>query len=210
MSREAHAASALDEERRRNGETPRDQEGERFANVPVDIGPTSVRRHITGSFALNIPNAPLDHGGDWHQCGAWFTTEPETVQETAFTNEEEYRPLLNRLGRRGLRDARAGLKRLNHPGGEQPTKIWAATYDRAALEIAWRWLQKYGPRRGRNMCPPIDSRELARWLPYPHQWIRLHWYAWRLRNDLDGEKLQEWDAWRRSWWPWVETVRTHI
>ena len=86
-----------------------------LATFPITIGPTSARRHVTGLFALNIPNAPLSHGGDWHQSASWFTSDPKALEESALTNEREYEPLLNRLGKQGLRDARAGLQRLNHP-----------------------------------------------------------------------------------------------
>ena len=34
--------------------------------IPVQIGETTRRRHITGMMALNIPD-PAYPGGDWHQ-----------------------------------------------------------------------------------------------------------------------------------------------
>ena len=177
----------------------RDTPARPIANVPVEIGPTTARRHLTGSFALNIPNAPLSHGGDWHSWNAWYAAERETVRETGFTNEEEYGPLLDRIGGRGLRDVRPGLKRLQHPASSEREKIWAATYDRAALEIAWRELRRYGPHSDTNVCAPVNRDDLRRWLLYPHQWLRLRWMAWQLRKDLKGENLEQWDAWRRSW-----------
>ena len=175
--------------------------GEEEAWIPIRIGPTNVRRHLTGSCALNIPNAPLLHGGDWHQCCGWFTREPRHLRESAYTNEREHGRLLDRIGRTGLRDARAGLRRLGHPAGDGETKVWAATYERAALETAWGHLQEYGTQETIDGYRPIDPRELARWLPYPHQWLRLHALAWLLRNDLDGERLTKWDDWRHSWSP---------
>ena len=175
--------------------------GEKPVEIPIGIGATDVRRHLTGLWALNIPNAPLLHGGDWHQCCGWFTDEPDDLQESAYTNEREHGELLGRLGGIGLRDARAGLRRLGHPAGDGETKVWAATYDRAVLETAWAYVQNYGARDMMEGYKPIDTRELARWLPYPHQWLRLHALAWLLRNDLDGEVLAKWDNWRHSWTP---------
>ena len=177
--------------------------GGRPVDVPIRIGTTDVRRHLTGSCALNIPNAPLKFGGDWHQCCGWFTKEPQDLQESAYTNEQEHGRLLDRLGRIGLRDARAGLRRLGHPAGDGATKVWAATYDRAVLETAWAYLQEYRTGDMIEGYKPIDTRELARWLRYPHQWARLHALAWLLRNDLDGEVLTKWDNWRDSWSPWA-------
>ena len=175
----------------------------RLVDVPIRIGATNVRRHLTGSCALNIPNAPLLFGGDWHQCCGWFAKEPQDLQENAYTNEREHGLLLDRFGRIGLRDARAGLRRLGHPAGDGATKVWAATYDRAVLETAWAYLQKYGTEDIVEGYKPIDTRELARWLPYPHQWLRLHTLASLLRNDLDGEVLTKWDNWRHTWSPWA-------
>ena len=171
-------------------------------NVPRTIERTTMRRHLTGLFALNVPNFGLHQGGDWHQFSTWFGTEPEKVRESGFTNEEEYGQLLDRLGEQGLRDARAGLGQLNHPAASEPSKIWTATYERAAVEIAWIRLQRHGPQDKHQSCPPVDARELARWLIYPHQWLKLHWYAWKLRADLSGEGLRDWDKWRKSWLPW--------
>lgn len=175
--------------------------GRRPVRIPIQIGATDVRRHLTGSCALNVPNAPLLHGGDWHQCCGWFTREPQALRESAYTNEREHGRLLDRLGGIGLRDARGGLRRLAHPAGEGAAKVWAATYDRAVLEIAWGYLQEYGTRDMIDGYKPIDPRELARWLPYPHQWLRLHSLAWLLRTDLVGERLAKWDNWRHSWSP---------
>lgn len=169
--------------------------------IPVRIGTTDVRRHLTGLYALNIPNAPLGGGGDWHQCCGWFSEEPRDLHESAYTNEPEHGRLLDRIGGVGLRDARAGLRRLGHPDGEKTVKVWAATYDRAALEIAWQYVQEYPTHDMIEGYKPIDRRELARWLPYPHQWLRLHWFAWLLRNDLDAERLVKWDNWRHGWSP---------
>ena len=184
-----------------NGEPSGRITGGRPVEIPIRIGATDVRRHLTGSCALNIPNAPLLHGGDWHQCCGWFTEEPHDLRESAYTNEREHGRLLDRLGGIGLRDARAGLRRLAHPAGDGATKVWAATYDRAVLETAWAYLQKYGPGDMIEGYKPIDTRELARWLPHPHQWLRLHALAWLLRNDLKSEVLAKWDNWRHSWSP---------
>ena len=186
---------------RHRASTDIDITGEKPVEIPIGIGATDVRRHLTGLWALNIPNAPLLHGGDWHQCCGWFTDEPDDLQESAYTNEREHGELLGRLGGIGLRDARAGLRRLGHPAGDGETKVWAATYDRAVLETAWAYVQNYGARDMMEGYKPIDTRELARWLPYPHQWVRLHALAWLLRNDLDGEVLAKWDNWRHSWTP---------
>ena len=174
---------------------------QRPTRIPIQIGRTDVRRHLTGSCALNIPNAPLLHGGDWHQCCGWFTRELQELRKSAYTNEREHGRLLDRIGGIGLRDARAGLRRLSHPAGEGTAKVWAATYDRAVLETAWRYLQNHGTQDMTEDHKPIDPRELARWLPYPHQWLRLHTLAWMLRNDLDGKRLARWDDWRHSWSP---------
>ena len=193
----ANTTSTSQATREEGGESGTPQ---RKVDVPVRIGRTDARRHLTGGYALNVPNAPLRHGGDWHQYCTWFTREPQALPESAYTNERTHGQLLDRLGGSGLRDARRGLKRLSHPGGEATTKVWAATYDRAVLETAWKHLQE-GTSDIIEGYKPIDTRELARWLRYPHQWLRLHALAWVLRNDLGGERLLKWDNWRHSWSP---------
>ena len=172
----------------------------KLAEVPVEIGTTSVRRHLTGAFALNVPNWPLSGGGDWHYGTGWFAPEQQKLTERAYTSEEWHGPVLNRLGRSGLRDARRGFRLLGHPAGNAKGRIWCATYERAVVETAWASLRRYGVDVTR--IPPIDLHQLRRWLPYAHQWARLRWLAWRLRMDLDGSERKRWDEWRRSWRPW--------
>ena len=130
----------------------------------------------------------------------WFSPIPLSLVEGNYTNEETYGVVLDRLGRSGLRDARSGLRTLNHPDGWSPTKIWAATHDRAVIEMAWKGIM-IDRELGKEWSPPIDNIELARWLPYPHQWIRLHWWAWKLRWSLAGEERRKWDRWRNEWTP---------
>ena len=38
---------------------------------------------------------------------------------------------------------------------------------------------------------------------YPGQWLRLHWWAWRISRMLDGKEREIWDGWRSKWTPWV-------
>ena len=65
--------------------------------LPVQIGPTSRRRHLTGMVALNIPDR-WDGHGDWHMSATWFWTEPETLKPHSFTDKETYGELSDRLG----------------------------------------------------------------------------------------------------------------
>lgn len=171
-------------------------------SIPVEIGPTSPRRHITGVAALNIPD-PRHEGGDWHNHATWFATEPERLDERDFTDEETYGVLLDELGRSGVRDARAGLRALGHPAGESESPIWTAAYDRAVVETAWAQL------RTDKLCgevpdlKPVDSLELTRWLCCTLHWARLTWWAWKLRWALRGDERRKWDTWRREWRPWA-------
>ena len=110
--------------------------------LPVQIGPTSRRRHLTGMVALNIPDR-WDGHGDWHKSATWFWTEPETLKPHSFTDKETYGELSDRLGTTfGVRDARRGLRELGHPAGDANVPVWAATYDRAVIELAWEHLQR--------------------------------------------------------------------
>ncbi len=170
--------------------------------TPTTIGPTSPRRHITGTTAINIPYARMSQSGGWHTGSTWFSPIPLSLHELNYTNEDTHSVVLDRIGRSGLRDARRGLRTLGHPDGWSATKIWAATHDRAVIEIAWEGLMLERKYRKQRLAPPIDNIELARWLPYPHQWIRLHWWAWRLRWSLTGEERHKWDRWRKEWTPW--------
>ena len=109
--------------------------------------------------------------------------------------------MLDRLGRSGLRDARPGLARLNHPAARRPDRIWAATHERAVIEMAWARLDGYISRGLPVGLPPVLGDDLARLLPFPDQWVRLHWWAWRLRPVLTAAERSGWDAWRREWTP---------
>ena len=168
--------------------------------VPVQVVPTTARHHITGFLALNIPGVSR-MSGDWHQHSAWFWPEPHRVDALHLTDEAVYARLLDRLGRSGLRDARPGLARLNHPAARRPDRIWAATHERAVIEMAWARLDGYISRGLPVGLPPVLGDDLARLLPFPDQWVRLHWWAWRLRPVLTAAERSGWDAWRREWTP---------
>ena len=84
--------------------------------LPVQIGPTSRRRHLTGMVALNIPDR-WDGHGDWHMSATWFWTEPETLKPHSFTDKDTYGELSDRLGTTfGVRDARRGFAGTGAPG----------------------------------------------------------------------------------------------
>ena len=171
--------------------------------LPVQIGPTSRRRHLTGVVALNIPDR-WDGHGDWHMSATWFWTEPETLKPHSFTDKETYGELSDRLGTTfGLRDARRGLRELGYPAGDANVPVWAATYDRAVIEMAWEHLQ-----RERKAGTPVrlgshDPHEVARWVGSPLYWIRLKWWGWKLRWTLSGEERGRWDSWCKELSPWA-------
>ena len=171
---------------------------------PVGLVPTTERRHITGTTALNTPEG-YRLGGDWHEHSTWFSDWPESLNEGDLTNEATYGRLLDHMGRSGLRDARKGLKHLNHPGAEHSTKVWAATHDRAVIEEGWRRVTRDAEAGLRH--PPFDRYELGKILRHPDQWVRLHWWAWRLRGAMTAAERELWDEWREEWWPWERAGR---
>ena len=166
------------------------------------IKPTTRRVHITGMAALNIPDL-RNHGGDWHKHSTWFAPVQQSVRDDDYTIDEIYRVVNDRLGPFGIHDARKGLRSLGHPGGNDPDPIWAATHDRAVIEMAWHWLMTQKVWEHAADTPPIDPLELTRWLFSPFHWIRLYWWAWKLRWSLSGTQRQRWDGWRREWHPWA-------
>ena len=167
--------------------------------IAVRVGPTTPRQHISGGMALNIPNNWLLNGGDWHQHAAWFATTAETLLPTDITDEATYGRLLDLLGRAGLRDARRGLRQLDHPDGWNRSRIWAATHERAIIEWAWEELMRTSGRSGDRQCAPFDRLQVARWLPYRGQWLRLRWWTWRTSMVLDEDERAIWDRWHRQW-----------
>ena len=169
--------------------------------IPVEIGATTQRHHITGDFALNIPSRQRI-GGDWHKRSSWFAATHEELQEFDYTTEEEHGPLLDCLGNVGVHDARSGLRTLGHPQGDDEQPVWAAAYDRAVIEIAWSRVVFERKYRNAKNLPPIDTHELRRWLPSPGQWMRLKWLAWKVRRVLEGHDLEKWEKWRKEWRPW--------
>ncbi|MCY4660200.1 MAG: hypothetical protein OXF93_10375 [Acidobacteria bacterium] len=164
--------------------------------VPVEMVPTTRREHITGFAALNIPHA-LRLGGDWHE--AWLDVKPTQVSPHQITDERRFGRLLDRLGNSGLRDARRGLALLGHPAATWPEKVWAATHERAVIEMAWARLEGIIAEDLPMGLPPVDRYSFERILPYPDQWVRVRWWAWRLRGVLT--ELAAWDDWQREWWP---------
>ena len=130
--------------------------------------------------ALNVPSTRWTGGGDWHQYSAWFWATPQRVEDSDLTPEDIYGRLLDRLGNTGLCDARSGLACLNHPAARQPEKIWAASHERGVIELSWARLQRYLARGQPVVEPTVDADELNRLLPSPDQWLRAHWWAWRL------------------------------
>ena len=173
----------------------------RVAEVPIDLVPTTPRRHITGSLALNIPYVHRHSSGDWHPT-VWFDTTPRRLAPHHVTDEAVYGRLLDLLGNSGLRDARRGLATLRHPGGEAPEKVWAATHERAVIELAWDQLQSTVGTGLAPGWPPIDNDDYFRLMRYPDQWVRIRWWSWHVCGILTEEELAIWEEWRRDWWPW--------
>ena len=134
--------------------------------MPIDLLPTTPRRHITGSLALNIPYVHRHSSGDWHPT-VWFDTMPRRLAPHHVTDEAVYGRLLDLLGNSGLRDARRGLATLRHPGGEAPEKVWAATHERAVIELAWDQLQSTVGTGLAPGWPPIDNDDYFRLMRYP-------------------------------------------
>ena len=177
-------------------------EGTELQAIPVQIGNTTRRHHITGMMALNIPD-PAYPGGDWHQYASWFATEPEILRPQFYTDENTYRVVLDKLGDKGVEDARAGFRILGHPAGDAETSIWSATYDRAVIEIAWKRLQYERKHKGVTGYIPVDSNDVRSWLLRTIHWVRLNWWGWKLRWSLTGAERHKWDGWRREWRPWA-------
>ena len=164
-------------------------------DVPVEMIPTTAREHITGFDALNIPHA-WRLGGDWHE--AWFGVKPTRVSPHHITDERRFGRLLDRLGHSGLRDARPGLTLLGHPAGDWPEKVWAATHERAVIEMARARLDGITAEDLPIGLPPVDRYSFERILPYPDQWVRVRWWTWRLRGVLTPMELAAWDEWKGS------------
>ena len=169
--------------------------------IPVEIGRTTPERHITGMMALNIPD-PEQPGGDWHSHASWFSTATEKLNETDYSDQRTYGTVQSVLGNNGVKDARPGLAELGHPAGADPHPVWAATYDRAVIEIAWQQLFTDRERGKDEEYPPADEREIGRWIFRTIHWLRLNWWAWRLRWSLSGLERRKWDNWRGEWRPW--------
>ena len=167
-------------------------------SFPVGLVPTTPRRHVTGAAALNLPHR-WRLGGDWHQ--SWFGVRPTELAPDLLTDERRFARLLDRLGRAGLRDARPGLALIGHPGRRAPSKVWAATHERAVVETAWARLQRIAGTEVAPGLPPIDREDFYRVLPHPDQWGRVRWWAWRLRAVLTPDELAIWTEWQKEWWP---------
>ncbi len=166
--------------------------------VPVEMVPTTAREHITGFAALNIPHA-WRLSGDWHE--AWFDIKPTRVSPCHIINERRFGRLLDRLGRGGLRDSRPGLALLGHPARNWPEKVWAATHERAVIEMAWARLERLAGRDIPIGLPAIDHYDFCRILPHPDQWVRVRWWAWRLRRVPTPTGLTIWNELEKGWRP---------
>lgn len=136
----------------------------------------------------------------------WFSHEPDRLNDTDLTDERIHGRLLDRLGQWGLRDARKGLAELGHPAAASPRRIWTATHDRAVIEESWRVLLEHVATGTKT--PAFDQYELQKLLAYPDQWIRLRWWAWRLRSTMTRPERELWDGWREKWWPWNRNERS--
>ena len=79
--------------------------------MPIRIGRTTRRRHITGMAALNIPQ-PRQGPGDWHKHHCWFASRNDQIETTHYTDDETDGELLDQLGPWGIIDGREGLRRL--------------------------------------------------------------------------------------------------
>ncbi len=87
---------------------------------------------------------------------------------------------------------------MGHPAANYPRKVWAASHERAVIEMTWE--QLHGPF-GYRRAQPIPAFYFDD-LPtlYPGPMLRLLWWAWRLRKVVHPEGFAVWETWRREWW----------
>ena len=167
----------------------------------VPIPETGPERYITGLEALNIEDPKHPWSRDWHQ-GVW--EDPLEQGGSALTNEDFPRgvEVCKALGTEGLRDARASLEQLGHPGGKAREKIWCAGHTRAMIELEWERLH-WALEDGRDYatCRWFDMMEAERILSSGAQYVELHTLARKLDRLLDEEGKRQWQAWRHSMGP---------
>ena len=110
--------------------------------------------YITGIAALNLPTGPR---GDWH--GALWRPPAGSGHSTRTKANEELCRLGTRLwSDRELVDARAALRAIGHPRGDDRTPVWAASHARAVAEMVMEALLTTG-----TIDEP-DDHSARRWL----------------------------------------------
>ena len=159
---------------------------------------TTARQHVTGFAALNIPHARR-LGGDWHD--AWFDVKSTRVSPHHVTDEQRFGRLLDRSAAAACATLRPGLALLGHPAAASPEKVWAATHERAVVEMAWARLDGMtaedlaggaaagGPRQlraGPAVPGPMGAGPLVGVAP---------------AGVLTPMERAAWDTWQREWSP---------
>ena len=64
--------------------------------------------------------------------------------------------------------------------------------------MAWARLKRIAGKDVPAGLPPVDHYDFYRILPHPDPWVRVRWWAWRLRSVLTGTELHVWDEWRKE------------
>lgn len=142
--------------------------GARFArsevvpHYPIDVSPasTSAKHYITGTDALNLRDETVGITAGWHQQQCFWSPRPDDRIETAHA---PWRVPSKTLGDRGVRDARASLRDLDHPGGKAKRPVWAAVHTRAIVDLAFdrcTWCAK----EQRKGWWPIAPWTVADWI----------------------------------------------
>ena len=170
---------------------------------------TSPTSYLTGYAVLNLADPTYGETADWHQAG-WrapvdgSTREPHTIN---LAHEPTLRPIMELLKTHELHDYRPSLQQIGHPAGTGNRPVWGASHVRAILELAWEELVSNPPHTTTDaLIQTVDPHTVARWLPEPMQWLKLHWWGWRIETGpARHAKLDEaWRTWRQHLTPYAD------
>lgn len=176
--------------------------GSLILSHPIDVSPArDPNRYITGTDALNLMDETVGIVAGWHEYHCFWSTKAHEPIETAGAG---WTVPKRTLGGEGVRDARASLRRLGHPGGDLQYPIWAALHARAIVDLAFHRCKTRRTVPTRRWWP-IEPWTVADWVWTAEQMERVKELAAKALDEVPEQHRAGWERWMKE----LEPFKTH-
>lgn len=157
---------------------------------PIGIPPTSPKRYVSSTYALNL-RLPTEDTGDWHFKDYYFHLREISNRQPTLAGELCELDTNAALGSLGVRDMSEVLKAWRIIIDDRP--VYVANHYRAIADLVYESISKGQEPRTANV------RAINSWLDTKEQIATLKdLYLLPLRDVLNGQKKRVFDKWLKT------------